>query len=226
MALQPWGGKHANLLYCLRSQGAYQLTGGNYSGLRETVLPMLGRQMRAYMGVRTDVQALLASTDTTPGNAPGRANQEFASGTTARAVPAIWRRTTWLTLGPESPTPTLPHTPLRQCHQGALPSIRGLPIRMPATQAYKPPTQSPLTPSIVVRRYPRSGRLRGKATPQNLRSTARTRPRSLPVKFTTHLGAPDYRLVSAGSPARSAGYLAWVQGTALPLGGRAARALS
>ena len=197
MALQPWGGKHANLLHCLRSQGAYQLTGGNYPGLRETVLSMLGRQMRAYMGVRTDVQALLATTNTASGNAPGRANQEFTSGTTARAVPAIWRRTTWLTPGTDSPTPTLPHAPPMQCHQGALLSIRRLPIRMPATQAYKPPTQSQLTRSIMARRYPRSGRLRGKATPKNLRSTVRIRPRSQPVNFTTHLGAPDYRFVPA-----------------------------
>lgn len=197
MDLQPWGGKHANLLHCLRSQGAYQLTGGNYPGLRETVLPMLGRQMRAYMGVRTDVQALLATTNTASGNAPGRTNQEFTSGTTARAVPAIWRRTTWLTPGTDSPTPTLPHAPPMQCHQGALLSIRRLPIRMPATQAYKPPTQSQLTSSIMARRYPRSGRLRGKATPKNLRSTVRIRPRSQPVNFTTHLGAPDYRFVPA-----------------------------
>ena len=77
---------------------------------------------------------------------------------------------------------------------------------------------------MVVRRYPRSGREPVKTTPKNISRAARIRPRPLPVNFITHLGAPNYRFEGARSPARSDGYLAWVQGTALPLGGRAARA--
>ena len=224
MAIKPWGGNHANLLHSLRSQGTNQLTRRDYPGLCETVLPMLGRAVWTHVGVRTDVQALFAATDTTPGNAPVRTHQELASGTAARAIPSSWRLATRLT-APSSPPLRFTQSPLMQCnHNALLSTVLGSDLRMPAAQAYKPPAHSRLTPTIVARRYPRSGRLPVKTTPQSLSCTAQIRPRSLRVKFAAHLGAPNYRFVVVGSPAQRAGYPAWVQGTALPLGGRAARA--
>jgi hypothetical protein len=224
MAIKPWGGKHANLLHSLRSQGTNQLTRRDHPGLCETVLPMLGRAVRTHVGVRTDVQTFLAATDTTPGNAPVRTHQELASGTAAGAIPSSWCLATRLT-APGSPAPRFTQSPSMQCHKGALLStVLGSDSRMPAAQAYKPPAHSRLTPTIVVRRYPRSGRLPVKTIPKNISCNAQPGPRSLPVKFAVHLGAPNYRVVVVGSPAQRAGYPAWVQGTALPLGGRAARA--
>ncbi len=224
MALEPWGGKHADLLHSLRSQRANQLTGGDYPGLRETVLPMPGRAMRPHLGVRVDVQTLPTCTDATPGNSPGRANQEFAGRTAAGAISASRRLATRLIVGTASRIPSRLQIKPTQCHHRALFCIRGPHIAMPATQAYKPPTLSHVTHPIVARRYPRSGRLPGKSAPKNSSRAAQTCPRSPPVKFAHRLGAPNCRFVPVRSPARSAGYLAWVQGTALPLGGRAARA--
>lgn len=225
MAIKPWGGVHANLLHCLRSQGENQLKGGNYPGLCETILPMSGRPLRAYLGIRADFQALVAAADATHRNASVRTHQESASGTTARAIPPGRSLATSLTAETKSLTPRFNQCSPRQCHQGALfDAARGYHIGMPAAQAYKPPTHSHMTPTIVVRRYPRSGRLPVKTPPKNSKFAAGACPRLMPVKFAAHLGAPNYRCVVARSPAQSAGYLAWVQGTALPLGGRAARA--
>lgn len=223
MALVPWGGKYADLLHCLRSQRANQLTGGDYPGVCEAVLPMPGRAMRPHLGVRVDVQTLPPSADAAPGNSPDGTNPEFAGGTTAGAISAGRHLATRLTVG------TAPHISCRsritptQCHQRALFRIRGPHIAMPAPQAYKPPTKSQLMLTISVRRNPRSGRLSDKFAPKNLSSADRSSSRPQPVKFATRLGAPDYRFVPAGSPAQRAGYPAWVQGTALPLGGRVAR---
>lgn len=224
MALEPWGGEYADLLHRLRSQRANQLTGGDYPGLREVVLPMLGRTMRPHLGVRIDVQTLPACSDATPGNSSGGTHSEFAGGTAAGAISAGRRRATRLTAGTTSPISCGFITTPTHCHPQALLRIRGPHIAMPAAQAYKPPTLSHLTHPIVARRYPRSGRLPGKTKPKNLSRAAHTCPRSPQAKFKTHLGAPNCRFMPVRSPARSAGYLAWVQGTALPLGGRAARA--
>ena len=167
MAITPWGGTHAYLLHCLRSQRANQLTGGDYPGICETVLPMPGRSVRTHVGFRADVQALLAAADATPRNAPVRTHQELASGTTAGAISPSWRFTTSLTVGPDSLTPRLTQSSPLQCHQGALfRTVLGFRIGMPAAQAYKPPTHSHLTPTIVARRYPRSGRLPVKPNPK------------------------------------------------------------
>lgn len=224
MALKPWGGKHANLLHCLRSQGPNQFTGRDYPWLCKAVLPMPGCSVRAHVGIRADFQALATATHTTPGNTLVRTYPQFAGGTAAGAISSSRRLATRL-IGPTSPTPRLAQSSsIQYCH-GALPNtIGGYRPGMPAAQAYKPPRHSQLNPTMVVRRYPRSGREPVKTTPKNLSCAARTRPRPLPVNFTTHLGAPNYRFGGARSPERSDGYLAWVQGTALPLGGRAARA--
>ncbi len=225
MAIKPWGGNHANLLHSLRSQRTNQLTGGDHPGLCETVLPMSGCPLRPHMGFRTHVQALLARADSAPGNTFVRTHQEFASGTAARAISPSGRLATRLITSQDEPSPRFPQSPPTQRHQVDLFSINGgSHIGMPAAQAYKPPTHCPLTPAIAARRYPPSGRSPVKTTPQNIICAARTCPRSLPVNFATHLGAPNYCFVPARSPALSAGYLAWVQGTVLPLGGRAARA--
>lgn len=224
MALEPWGGKYADLLHSLRSQRANQLTGGDYPGLRETVLPMPRRAMRPHLGVRVDVQTLPSCTDATPGNSPDGANPEFAGGTTTGAISASRRLATRLTIGAASRTSCRLQITPTQCHHQSLFRIRGPHIAMPATQAYKPPTLSHVTHPIMARRYPRSGRLPGKSEPKYLRRDAQTCPRSPPAKFAPSLDAPNCRFVPARSPARSDGYLAWVQGTALPLGGRAARA--
>lgn len=224
MALEPWGGEYADLLHSLRSQRANQLTGGDYPGLRETVLPMPGREMRPHLGVRVDVQTLPTCADATPGNSPDGTNPELAGGTAAGAISASRRLATRLTIGTASRISCRRQITSPQCHLRALFRILGPHIAMPATQAYKPPTLSHVTHPIVVRRYPRSGRLPGKSEPKNSSRAAQTRPRSPPVKFAPRLGAPNCRFVPVRSPARSAGYLAWVQGTALPLGGRAARA--
>lgn len=224
VALQPWGGKHANLLHCLRPQRTHQLTGGDYPGLCEAVLPVPGCPVRTHMGVRTDFQALIATTGEAPRHTPAGANQKLASGATARTVPAGWRLATRLTTGPGSQPPRRIQASPFPCPQWAslsinLESCTG----MPAPQAYKPPTQSQLMLTISARRNPHSGRLSDKFATKNLSSADRSSPRPPPVKFAAHLGAPNYRFVPAGSPARRAGYPAWVQGTALPLGGRVAR---
>ena len=227
MALKPWGGNHANLLHCLRSQGPNQFTGRDYPGLCKAVLPMPGCSVRAHVGIGVDFQTLITTTHTTTGNALVRTYPQFAGGTAAGAVSPIRRLATRLTAGPTSPTPRLApsSSSSKQCRQAALPNTNGgYRIRMPAAQAYKPPRRSRLNPTIVARRYPRSGRLPVTPPPKNISCAARKRPRPLPVNFTTHLGAPNYRFEGARSPERSDGYLAWVQGTALPLGGRAARA--
>lgn len=225
MALKPWGGNYANLLHCLRSQGPNQLTGRDYPGVCETVLPMPGCSVRAHVGIRADFQALTTAPHTTPGNALVRTHPKFAGGTAAGAVSPSRRVATRLTAGLPSPTPRLAPSSSIQCRQAALPNTNGgYRIGMPAAQAYKPPRHSQLNPTIVARRYPRSGREPVKTTPKNISRAARTCPRPLPANFKTHLGAPNYRFEGARSTARSDGYLAWVQGTALPLGGRAARA--
>ena len=224
MALQPWGGKHANLLHRLRPQRTHQLTGGDYPGLCEVVLPVLGRPVRTHLGVGTDFQALIAPTGATPRHTPTGANQKLAGGATARTIPAGWLLATRLTTGPGSQPPRHIQASPLQCPQWQSLSIDLKScIEMPAPQAYKPPTKSQLVLTISARRNPRSGRLPDKFAPKNLCSAARSSPRPLPVKFAAHLGAPNYRFVHAGSPARRAGYPAWVQGTALPLGGRVAR---
>lgn len=224
MALKPWGGNYANLLHCLRSQGPNQLTGRDYPGVCETVLPMPGCSVRAHVGIRADFQALTTAPHTTPGNALVRTHPKFAGGTAAGAVSPSRRVATRLTAGLPSPTPRLAPSSSIQCRQAALPNTNGgYRIGMPAAQAYKPPRHSQLNPTIVARRYPRSGREPVKTTPKNISRAARTCPRPLPANFKTHLGAPNYRFEGARSTARSDGYLAWVQGTALPLGGRVAR---
>ena len=225
MALKPWGGNHANLLHCLRSQRPNQFTGRDYPGLCKAVLPMPGCSVRAHVGIRADFQALTTAPHTTPGNALVRTHPKFAGGTAAGAVSPSRRVATRLTAGPNSPTPRLAPSSSIQCRQAALPNTNGgYRIGMPAAQAYKPPRRSRLNLTIVARRYPRSGREPVKTTPKNISCAARTCPRPLPVNFKTHFGAPNYRFEGARSTARSDGYLAWVQGTALPLGGRAARA--
>ena len=224
MALVPWGGKYADLLHCLRSQRANQLTGGDYPGVCEAVLPMPGRAMRPHLGVRVDVQTLPPSADAAPGNSPDGTNPEFAGGTAAGAISAGRHLATRLTVGTAPPISCRIQITPTQCHQRALFRIRGPHIAMPAPQAYKPPAQSLLILTIVARRNPRSGRLPVKSEPKNRSRAAQTCPRTPPVKFATRLGAPNYRFVPVRSPARSAGYLTWVQGTALPLGGRVARA--
>jgi hypothetical protein len=224
IAPQPWGGKHANLLHCLRPQRAHQFTGGDYPGLCEAVLPVLGCPVRTHMGVRTDFQAFIAATGTTHRHAPTGANQKLAGRAAARTIPAGWLLATRLTTGPVSQHP-------RRIQAAPLPSPRWASLHidlescigMPAPQAYKPPSQSQLILTISARRYPRSGRLPVKLAPKNLSSADRSSPRPQPVNFAAHLGAPNYRFVHAGSPARRAGYPAWVQGTALPLCGRVAR---
>jgi len=224
VALQPWGGKHANLLHCLRPQRAHQLTGGNYPGLCEAVLPVLGRPVRTYMGVRTDFQALAAAAGAPPRHTPTGANQKLAGGATTRTVPAGRLLATRLTTGSGSQPPRHTQASPFPCPLWAYLAI-DLEARfgMPAPQAYKPPTQSHLIFTISARRNPRSGRLPDK-TPSKISSSAdRSSPRPPPVKFAAHLGAPNYSFVLVGSPARSAGYPAWVQGTALPQGGRVAR---
>ncbi|KAF2393133.1 hypothetical protein FX983_01094 [Pseudomonas frederiksbergensis] len=224
VALQPWGGKHANLLHCLRSQRAHQFSGGNYSGLCEAVLPVLGRPLRTYMGVRTDFQALIAATGATPRHTPTGANQKLAGGAAARTVPAGWILATRLTTGSGSQPPRhIQASPFPCPPWASLIIDLESRFRMPAPQAYKPPTQSHLILTISARRNPRSGRLPDKTAPKILGSADRSSPRPQPVKFAAHLGAPNYSFVLTGSPARSAGDPAWVQGTALPQGGRAAR---
>jgi len=94
---------------------------------------------------------------------------------------------------------------------------------MPAPQAYKPPSQSQLMLTIAGRRNPRSGRLPDKFAPKNLSSADRSSSRPQPVKLQLTSARPITAFLPAGSPARRAGYPAWVQGTALPLGGRVAR---
>lgn len=223
-ALKPWGGKHANLLHGLRPQRAHQFTGRNYSGLCEALLPVLGRAMRTHMGIRTDFQALIAASGTTPRHTPTGENQKLAGGAAARTVPAGWLLATRLTTGPGSQPPRRIQASPFTCPQRASINIDlESCIGMPAPQAYKPPTKSQLVLTISARRNPRSGRLSDKFAPKNLSSAVRSCPRPLPVKFAAHLGAPNCRFVPAGSPARSAGYPAWVQGTALPQGGRVAR---
>lgn len=225
MAIKPWGGNHANLLHSLRSQRTNQLTGGDHPGLCETVLPMSGCPLRPHMGFRTHFQALLAPADSAPGNALVRTYPQSAGGTAAGAVSPSRRLATRLTAAPTSPTPCLAPSSSIPCRQADRPNTNGgYRIGMPAAQAYKPPRHSRLNLTIVARRYPRSGRESVKTTPKNISCAARTCPRPLPVNFKTHLGAPNYRFEGARSPERSDGYLAWVQGTALPLGGRAARA--
>lgn len=222
-AIQPWGGKHANLLCCLRPQGAHQFTGGDHSELCEAVLPVPRRSMRAHVGIRIDFQTLLAAPGPTPRHTPGRTHQKSVSGTAAGTVPAGRLPAIGLRTGPGSQPPFAQDLSLK-CSPRVLPivDIESC-IGMPAPQAYKPPTHSQLMHTILARRNPRSGRLPDKFVPENLRCAPRSRPRPPKAKFATHLGAPNYRFVPAGSPARRAGYPAWVQGTALPLGGRVAR---
>ena len=224
VAIKPWGGKHANLLCCLRPQRSDQFTGGNYPSLREAVLPVPGRSMRAYLGLRTDFQTLVAGAGAAHRHTPGRTHQKLVGGTAAGTVPASQLAAIGLIARPSSQPLQLLQVLSLKCPPRALLiiSIESC-IGMPAQQAYKPPAQSKLIHTISARRNPRSGRLPDKFAPKNLCSTARSSPRPLPLKFATRLGAPNYRFVLAGSPARSAGYPAWVQGTALPLGGRAAR---
>lgn len=224
MALRPWGGKHANLLHCLRPQGAHQFTGGDYPGLCEAVLPVLGRSVRTHMGIRTDFQTLIATTGATHRHTPTGANQKLAGGAAARTVSAGRLLATRLTTAPGLQPPRLIQaSPFPRAQWAPLSINFESCIGMPAPQAYKPPTQSTLMRTILARRNPRSGRLSDKFAPKNLGSAARSSPRPPPVKFAARLGAPNFRFVPAGSPARRAGYPAWVQGTALPLGGRVAR---
>jgi len=220
MALKPWGGKHANLLHGLRPQRAHQFSGRNYSGLCEALLPVLGRAVRAHLGIRTDFQTFIAATGTTHRHAPTREDQKFASGAAARTVPAGQLLATRLSAVPCSQPPRRDQAPPFQCPQCTSLDIH---TGMPAAQAYKPQTQPQLIPTILVRRNPRSGRLSDKFAPETLSSAGRSCPRALPVKFAAHLGAPNCRFVPAEWLARSAGHPAWVQGTALPLGGRVAR---
>ena len=220
MAIQPWGGKHANLLCCLRPQRAHRFTGGDHPALCEVVLPVLGPSVRTHLGVRTDFQTLVTATDTTARHTPGRTHQKLVASSTAGAVPAGKLPATGLSSQPPHIVQALPF----KCFPWALLIINIQScIGMPAPQAYKPPTQSKLIRTISARRNPRSGRLPDKFSQKNLCSSARSCPRPLPVKFAPRLGAPNYRFLPVGSPARSAGYPAWVQGTALPLGGRVAR---
>lgn len=166
-ALQPWGGKHANLLHGLRPQRAHQFTGGDYPGLCEAVLPMLGRPVRAHMGVGTDFQAFIAAAGSTHRHAPTGTNQKLAGGAATRTVPAGWLLATRLTTGPGSQPPRrIDATPF-PCPQWAslcidLESC----FRMPAPQAYKPPSQYQLILTISPRRNPRSGRLHVKFAPK------------------------------------------------------------
>lgn len=220
MAIQPWGGKHASLLCCLRPQRSHRFTGGNHPALCEVVLPVFGPSVRTHMGVRTDFQTLFAATGATARHTPGRTHQKLVAGSTAGAVPTGKLPATGLGSQPLHIAQTLPF----KCLPWALliSNIQSC-TGMPAPQAYKPPTQSELIRTISARRNPRSGRLPDIFSPKNLCSATRSSPRPPPVKSSPRLGAPNYRGLLKGSPARSAGYPAWVQGTALPLGGRAAR---
>lgn len=51
------GREHADLLHDMRAQGTDQLTGRSDEGVCEVVLPMLGCQLRPYMGGKPDVFA-------------------------------------------------------------------------------------------------------------------------------------------------------------------------
>lgn len=69
--------------------------------------------------------------------------------------------------------------------------------------AYEPLHNPRLIKAIVARRNPRSGRWSDNLAPKNLSRAARSSPRPPPVKFATHLGAPNYRFVAR-----------WISGTA------------
>lgn len=194
MASKPWGGNHANLLHSLRPQRAHRLTGGNYPGLCEALLPVPGCKVRAHLGVRTYVQAFPEAASTTRRHSPSGENQKFAGGAAARAIAAGQRFATSLTLQPRSqppqftealPFPSSPcvslHVDLESCFE------------MPAPQAYKPPTRSPLIFTILERRNPRSGRSLGKFAPKNFSRTAVLCPRALSAK----LQLPSARSITA-----------------------------
>jgi len=177
MALQPWGGNHANLLHCLRPQRANQFTGGDYPGLREALLPVLGRAVWTHMGIRTDFQALIAAPGTTPRHTPTGENQKLAGGAAARTVPAGRLLATRLTTGPGSQPPRQIQASPFPCPQWASLNIDlESCIGMPAPQAYKPPTQSHLILTISARRNPRSGRLSDKKRSQKSCRPRRTIP--------------------------------------------------
>lgn len=155
MALKPWGGKHANLLHCLRLQRTYQFTGGNYSWLCEALLPVPGREVRAHLGIRTYIQTFLETSSPTSRHNPSRENQKFAGGSAARTVPAGRFLAIKLTQVPCSQPPRRdPAPPFSWPHCTSLNTHTG----MPAAQAYKPPTRSHLTPTTLARRNPSSGR--------------------------------------------------------------------
>lgn len=167
MALQPWGGKHANLLYCLRLQRTHQFTGGDHPRLRKAVLPVPGRKVRAHVGIRTDFQALLAASGPTPRYTPARANQKLAGGPATGTVSAGWLFATSLSPGPSSQPPRhIQASPFPWPNWALLTIDIESYIGMPAQQAYKPPTQSKLIRTISARRNPRSGRLSDKFAPK------------------------------------------------------------
>ena len=88
MIIQPWGGRHANLLYRLWPQRTYQLTGGSNTRLREIVLSVLGRKVRAHMGREPDVFTHAEPVSSVIRKDVVRPLEGYAQGETAGAIRA------------------------------------------------------------------------------------------------------------------------------------------
>lgn len=143
MAIQPWGGRHANLLYWLWPQRTHQFTGGIAPRLCEVVLPMPRCSVRAHLGVRTNLQALVATTCSTARHTIDRARQKLIRRTTAGIVPACWIAAAGLSSQP----PHFAQSQRTKFRFWAHLIIAAEPcIGMPAQQAYKPLAQPKLMP--------------------------------------------------------------------------------
>lgn len=165
--IQPWGGRHANLLYRLWPQRTYQLTGGSNTRLREIVLSVLGRKVRAHLAIRTNVHTFVTATSTAPRYTFSRAHQKLIDSTTTGTIRASRLATIRLTTRLLSQPPNICQSLPLECPPRTSQMITiGLCFRMPAQQAYKPPTPSNLIPPILQRRHSRSGRLYAKLAPK------------------------------------------------------------
>ena len=221
----PRGGIHEDCLHCLRPQGTHQFAGGNHPGLREAILPMPERNVWAYLGLRTDVQTHTSPPCPATGYAPGRTHQEPACRSAAEVAAATGTTARGLTQKPcvsqgrnhgerDSQVPAslacCCHSKaqhINACSAGILAACsiagdaRGLGAATPA--------QRPIA---------------GQPLPQTFGGAAGPCPRAQPAKFTSRLGAPDYRFLLALVIRHGVQDLQrWVQGTALPGCGRAAR---